>query len=341
MRLAPLAVACLVLAGCSSGPATTSTTEDPILVTRPDDFSNATGANADKPHLHDYWGGQDRLLLLDVDGTNPQPGFVGGADVPIQTWQPDSGSVVPQGTASVEVTFTWTPESTDVHGPTSLWVKTAANNQTTLVGPIEAGQTVAVPSTNAANDLPHQLLSAWTFELHAEPDPTLGAVRFKAPVHAKVEVVRGLDIPLYPGHPDRWNGASELLLLDDAQTLAYMQDPGDGGCDGLSCSRVHVPADGAIVPPETSFVLAELTVARGATGIALAYHGAEGRSFQVAEPTSTEGNTRTYLLPVEANADGPYAIQSQWEFTTRITGPVPDGVAFEDYTLKVTAQRHA
>ncbi|MEA3190486.1 MAG: hypothetical protein QOD77_1068 [Thermoplasmata archaeon] len=342
MRLAPCAVFCLavLLAGCAAGPSSSSSSTDgPIVVTRPDDYGNSTGDNASKPHLHDYWGGGDRLVVVDADGADPQPGLGGGEDTLIQAWRPDSGHVVPQGTAAVEVTFAWTPEDTDFYAAPTLWVKSAADSAARLVGPIEPGQTVAVPTSNNDNDLPHQLLSAWVVELHASSDPTLGSLRFKAIVHAKVEAVRGLEIPLYPGHPDRWNGANEVALLDETHSMAYLQDPGDGGCDGLSCSRVHVPANGTIVPPEAEVVIATLTVTNGVTGIALAYHGAEGRSFQVVEPDATEGNTRTYYIEVANNADGPYAQQSQWEFTTAITGPVQDGVTVEDYTLTVVVQR--
>ncbi|MCA1818982.1 MAG: hypothetical protein LC620_02840, partial [Halobacteriales archaeon] len=295
--LAGALLAALLLSGCSTGPAVPSTTAPPtVLVTRPGDFSgdaNATGANA--PHLHDYWLGAERLVVMDGWPTEPGPGLAGGSQVPIYHYRPESGHVVPQGAARVEVTFAWTAASDDVYQDPELWVRTAGENESHFVGAVASGQTVAVNTTNAQDDLPHQLLSSWVFEFRLSQRSDLQILRFKANVTVHVEAVRGLPIPLYPGHPDRWDHRDQVTLVDVTRQVAYLQDPGDDGCDGVSCPTVESPRNGTIVPPDAAAVTATLTVTYGSpTKVGLAYHGAEGRDFQRLAPSREEGNTRTY-----------------------------------------------
>lgn len=344
-RLRILALATLLttaFAGCATGPSQSETSSSTtVLVTRPGDFSgdaNATGANA--PHLHDYWLGQGRLTVMDGWPTEPGPGVSGGTDVPVYHYRPDSGHVIPQGAAAVEVTFTWTPGTSDVYQDPTLWVRTAADTEARKVGPVESGKVVSFNTTNPQNDLPHQLLSAWVFEFRLSQRDDVQTLRFKANVTVHVEAVRGLEIPLYPGHPDRWDGKENITLVDVTRQLAYMQDR-DTGCDGVSCPQIEVPQNGTIVPPDAAHVTATLTVTYGSpTQVGLSYHGAEGRAFQRLQPTATSGNTRTYDIPVGGYGDGPYAKTSQWEFAPFIEGPVPDSAVFEEFHLVVEAHHH-
>ncbi len=333
-----------LLAGCSTAPSDHGTSAPPgdIIITRPGDYSadqNATTAGL--PHLHDYWGGSDRIVVMDGWPTNPGPGLAAGTDVPIYAYRPASGHVVPQGASVVEVTLAWTPAQDDIYQAPELWVKGAADNEPRFVAQIESGQKVAVNTTNVQNDLPHQLLSAWILEFRLSERDDLQMLRFKANVTIHVEAVRGLAIPLYPGHPDRWNGTDVMTLVDVNRQLFYLQDPGDAGCDGFSCPEVEVPMNGTIVPPDGAFVQAILTVETGAPQtVGLSYHGAEGRSFIRLTPTAMAGNVRTYNIDVGDYGDGPYAKQSQWEFAPYIEGPAPDTFVVENYHLKVTVHKH-
>lgn len=334
-------VAAAALAGCASDPApsTTSTTGQ-VIITKPGDYAGDNATNGDLPHLHDYWGGQDRIVVMDGWPTEPGPGLGGGSDVPIYNYRPPSGHVVPQGASHVEVTLTWTPAQDDIYTSPQLWVKGAGENQPHLAAAIGSGQTVVVNSTNELNDLPHQLLSGWLFQFRLSQRDDLGMLRFKANVTIHVEAVRGLPIPLYPGHPDRWGGNASITLVDVERELAYLQDPGDAGCDGISCPQVEVPMDGTIVPPDAAFVEAVLTVELGSPQtVGLSYHGAEGRAFQRLEPSATSGNERTYRIDVGQYGDGPYAKQSQWEFAPFIDGPAPDTAVVETYRLTVTVHK--
>jgi hypothetical protein len=338
MRLAALALlALLALAGCSSGPAPSGApTSEDVLVTRPGDYAaDQNASTALLPHLHDYWGGASRLVVMDGWPTEPGPGLAGGQEVPIYHYRAPSGHVVPQGAASVEVTFAWTPDTDDIYEAPELWYKTAAENQTRKWGPVESGRLAVINTTNAQDDLPHQLLSAWTFEFRLSQRSDLQVLRFKANVTLHVEAVRGLPIPLYPGHPDRWGGQDNITLIDVTRQVVYMQDPGDAGCDGLACPQVDVPRNGTIVPPDAAYVEARLASTYPGTSVGLSYHGAEGRAFQRLQPTGTAGLVRTYEIPVNGYGDGPYATASQWEFAPFIEGPLPDGFAAQEYRLTV------
>ncbi len=339
-----LALTLSALAGCSSGPSapTDAPNDGQIVVTKPGDYSadlNATNANL--PHLHDYWGGAARLVVMDGWPTNPGPGLASGRDVPIYDYRADSGHVIPQGASQVEVTMTWSAAQDDLYEDAQLWYKSAADNQPALAAHIASGQKVILNTTNERDDLPHQLLSAWLFQFRASERSDLSALRFKANVTVHVEAVRGLPIPLYPGHPDRWGGNETVSLVDVDRSLAYLQDVGDAGCDGLSCPQVEVPRDGTIVPPDTLYVEATLTVTYGSPQtVGLSYHGAEGRAFQHLQPGTVTGNTRTYRIDVGAYGDGPYAKQSQWEFRPFVDGVAPDTAVVEDFHLTIVAHHH-
>jgi hypothetical protein len=329
------------LAGCSGREDAPEPASDaPVVVTAPDDFANATAPGS---HIHDYWGGKDRVTVVDLthpggDEPGTGPGLAGGPDVVVRSFQPESGHVVPQGTAAVEVTFTWQDAPLDSYTAPALWLKTAAQNATEEVAAIGNGQAVTVETGAPDADLPHQLLSAWLFELRmASPDPM--PLRFKGSVHLKVDAIRGLPLPVYPPHPDPWQGATELPLLSAEGELSYFEDLGDGGCNGLSCPEVLRPGSGRIVPFDAYAVRAVLT-SDDPRGLELHYHSGLQREFQRAEPVSTGGGQAVYEIPVAGGGDGPYATQSQWEFTVKppAAGPLRSSWMAE-YTLEAAAVR--
>lgn len=328
-----LIVVALLLAGCAAPPSST-VPPDVVTVTSPGDYGNGTAG----AHLHDYWGGSDRRPVVDADGVATGPGFASGDEVVLATFRPEPGAVVPQGAGAVEVTWSWQTDALDTFSRPQLWLKTAATSATQWVADIENGVTVNVTSTNSDNDLPHQRLSAWIFELRAA-NGDLGWVRFKGAVALEVQAVRGLDIPLYPGHPDAWQGRTELPLLEAAGSDIYLQDPGDGGCDGMDCQEILVPEAGAIVPEDASFVEARLIQGPSPTRFVLSYHGSDSRTFERLEPATADGEVEVYEIPVQGNGDGPYATTSQWEFALAIDEPVADGAIVQDYSIVIRVLR--
>lgn len=336
-----------LLAGCADEPAPVTEDEEPTLVTDPTDLE---AGNSSGEHLHDYWGGQDRLTLHDEEA-----GSGGGliSDCGGYAWfvfRPDPDHTVIQGTASVEITLDWTDDEGSLYTDPELWIRTAKDDQAHFVADVEPGETVVFESTNAANDLPHQTLSAWEFHWVIHPgddaDPFCD-LQFVGTMEFRSEIVRGLEIPLYPGHPDRWDNATEMLVLDETKSVFLDQGTdmeGNGLClsgdgeDGGCFWDDHRPSEGRVVPHDARTVEVTITHANDPFDIAFAYHGADTREWTPMEPTMEDGDTRTYLIDVGAAGDGPYAKQSLWEFRV-----VPDsaGDLYVDgqYAITATALR--
>lgn len=341
MRALPVLAVALLLAGCSDAPAPEiPQDEGPDVITDPTMGLNQTGA-----HIHDYWGGQDRLVIVGDDAPADEsglgPGFATAGDIAVREFRPSSGHVVPQGTASVEVTFSWTDadDGLDQYSEPTAYVKTAGTNATVRLGATENGGTLVLETGLPAADLPHQLLSAWAFELRMSADPGTGILRFKGVVSLHVEAVRGLELPVFPAHPDHWNGSTEIQLVDAAGQLAYWEDTGDGGSNGNSGPIVFTPSSGAIVPGNASSVAVVVTYT-GQFPLELWYHSATARELAVAQAQASEPGSITYELPAHDGADGPYAVQSQWEFMVKPVANGPLRTAwFTDYTIDAKAVR--
>ncbi|HLF16008.1 MAG TPA: hypothetical protein VI796_01050 [Candidatus Thermoplasmatota archaeon] len=338
-----LALAAALLAGCSGGGASGPTAEPtPALVTDPADFGDSTAV----PHIHDYWHGGDRLVVLNVSHPGGQeegagPGLAAGEAVPVMAFRPAGGDVVPQGTAVVEVTVSWTDAAGDQHRDPELWVKSAADNATRAVGPIENGARVVVSAVAADADLPHQQLSAWVFELRmSSPDPL--PLRFKGSVTMEAEAVRGLELPVFPAHPDRWGGEETMPLVAYDGLLEYAEDPIDHGCNGSACPTPVAPDSGRIVPRDATYVVVVLDTQAGGTPVDLFTHSAAIREFTLRDPTEGSGDLRTYRIPVATEGDGPYALQSQWAFLVLPSPDLPfEAAANVAYTLTATVTRMA
>jgi len=340
-------LASVLLGGCADPePAADPDPVEPCLVrSATDDSCNDPAANgtvAERPHLHDYWQGKDRLVLEDV-ALDVGP-FLCTDLAEIALLRPADGDTIIQGTIQVEATIAWTPPAAaDPAGTPELWIKTAEDNEPWEAGPVENGATVTVESTNSRNDLPHQRLSAWEFRFMMRPDNPTGCVRYQGTVSLHLEIVRGLDIPLYPGHPDRWENRTVLPLLDHARsTLVYVGGT-SGAClegageDGGCLWDPHIPDDGAIVPND-----AEVRVSLSSTDgtplrVRLGYHGADSREIQWPDPVDDDGATRAYSLLAAGHGDGPYAKQSQWELRL-----VPDAPSEPAYTgsYQIVAEAH-
>lgn len=337
-------MAVLLLAGCAAPaddePAPASS------VTTFTDPSQGRDAVTSTTHLHDYWGSSDRKVVVDttvpVGTLSLGPG--GEARVIVR---PEAGAVVPQGAARVEVTMAWTPSpemgAANQVAATRLAVRTAADREAQEAGPIANGETIALASTNGQNDLPHQVLSAWEFHWIAEPLAVgpLSLVSYQGELTVRVEAVRGLEIPLYPGHPDQWNGASEIELFR-AEGLVVMD--GDLREDNYRCygpcPRILVPGDGIVVPIDASHIRVVLDRdAPSPTRLGLSYHTAISRDWVMAEPLEETPTHRVYVIDVLDGGDGAYAKQSSWEFALVVEQPVENGYVADTYHVAASVHR--
>jgi hypothetical protein len=102
----------------------------------------------------------------------------------------------------------------------------------------------------------------------------------------------------------------------------------------------HVPDNLVVVPYDAEYVRVVLEVEQGPPFVlGLKYHGANTREFQ--EAVAVDGTeTRTeYEIEVQGAGDGPYAIQSQWEFVPYPASPQENGFMVESYTITATAEK--
>lgn len=349
-------LATVLLAGCTGSSGTPDAGPDepgPARVTDPTNYTYVDNASfATGGHVHDYWGGAEALTVLDRADRTGSLALIGGEDPSVVfAMQPWPGRVVPQGTATVEVSVSWVeePGATFYREPT-LWVRTAADRELEPVQPISNGDTVTVETTNRRNDLPHRQLSGWAFGIGVLPDETTGVLYWNAEVTLTAVAERGLQLPVFPAHPDLWQGRAQIPLLDVAvDDFVWQSDaPGLGsGCFSGDCPYPHAPAhrpdNGTVVPFDADRVVVRLTSrpTAGAPGqLDLRVHGADVWNYTRLAPDEVEGETRIYEIPVTATtADGPYNEQSLWRFIPAIDGPVEDGVYAGGYRLEATAVR--
>lgn len=329
----------LLLAGCGAPPE--PSTETNSLTTITDPAQGRTDPSLGE-HVHNYWGSQQRITVLDM--TQEVLGWttVGDGSSPAAIFRPASGDVVPQGTASIELTLDWEDGEATNHYPTvEVWLKTAADREPQLVAAGERGAMLQVSSSNEANDLPHQVLSGWEVQWRIGPGAGGQFTRFSGEVRAHMVAVRGLDIPVYPGHPDRWDNKTEMNLFEaSGTTIADGDVTGNNYRCYSPCPPLLVPADGVVIPWDADHVRIVLERETEApTRLGLKYHDATTWDWTLAEPTEESSTSRTYILPVGSGGDGPYASQSQWEFQLVIEDPVPNGAVAESYVAIGTVYR--
>lgn len=335
-----LALVAVTLAGClsASDGAVDSAATEPKVITDPTDFSDMEGGAGG--HLHDYWGGKTQLTILDETRETGATWF--GDPFPVASFWPADGVTIPQGAAFVDVTFDWTDETTDAYSPPELFLKTQADSEAVLVAKVEKGVPIRVASTNEMNDLPHQTVSAWNFQFVVGRPDNVRPLRITTPVAIRVEATRGLEIPLYPAHPDRWGGSNELKLVEHGQTSLYWGDTASGewSCfDG--CPIIYAPESGIIVPYDAARVRVEIGLdGESPTRLGLKYHGADTRSFVAAKPTEDSSTKRVYEIPVSTKTtDGPYAKQSLWQFVPYVEAPRENAAYSGTYTIAATVHR--
>lgn len=345
MKVMALFLLACFLGGCAA-PADTGAETQVTTITNPNEGRTDMDG---QPHLHDYWGNAKSLTLL-TDAVQEVPGIVwfSPEPIPVASYRFEPGTVVPQGAAWVNITLSWTDEgdgaALNAYRNPQLFVKTAAEGMALWRADlVENGMTVSLASNNTANDLPHQVLSAWRIELWmtAADEPTGPRLWFEGKVTATVTTDRGLEIPLYPGHPDRWDGRSEIELFSETHRVTFDGSPTDDNyrCYG-GCPRIHVPGDGLIVPIDAALVRVTLeTTLDAPSQLGLKFHGATSYTFEPVDASSSSPNRRIYDIPVLDMGDGPYSKASQWEFAPYIAFPIEDGFATETYTLTAVALR--
>lgn len=331
----------------------------PVDAKRGPASGNGTG---NRPHLHDYWGDQDRVTLFDgeVDLSEPDPfGWsfarlyfektpaLGGAE-----WLMPDGATVYEGTGQLDVTASW-----DDPRVTSLGLshRSPASQERSSWAALTSGKPHAIEVTPDMTDMPHTTTSRWAFYFAPAEAPGVAM----GPIRLKVDIVRMRDVGLFPAHPDLFEGKPEKILHDEAHSFREVSYPkrvpnfvmtGEFGEKEVTLA--------SLVPMETVWMRVEVDVSKveatpgQVADVRFFYHGADRSAISHPYLLPIEGSLAekrlVYAFPVAMEeTDTPYGKESQWRFfvepTTKFAGheDEPDcggctDVAI-DYRMKVIA----
>lgn len=303
-----------------------ATVEAGTNATAPTDM---TGGHA--PHIHNYWGENDRITLyddaVDVQVLSPVTFLslfvekrpeLGGAFFEF----PD-GATVYEGTGLMDVTARWTDatitglalryKSPDMKSGFEYWSDWL---------PLSQGAPTTITITPAMTDMPHDAKSRWLLEIAAAGTPGIA----QGAVDLKVDIVRMRDVMTFPGHPDTYEDAAFYVLADeefDAKGQNRLNEFA-GFVTGTGPDTAWYPPN--IVPMETRALLLEVTILQAGqtaplaeqAGIQVEYTTADSRRDVRAQLLNQTGDTFVYGIPVaDANVDSPYKDESSWHFHIR------------------------
>lgn len=349
-RLLLLAVACLALAGCASTPAPAETSQEaPGVITDPRDtayLANATPGS----HVHDYWQGRDSVQVLDETTGGGCFQYAGDQGL-MARFQPPDGNIVPQGTGVVEVLVDWqidedtgpsipgVPGTSTAFTSMELWVKRAPDAEASLVAEVQDGVALRFNSTNQEDDPPHYVLSLWEFQVVAVNEGA-DSTSFCGTFHVQATAFRTLPLEVFPPHPDRWNGSSELpLRAIDVNVQLHTGLVVTYSCFNGCADITFGPDDGLVVPHDANEVLVTVTTDTASTPVpfALQVHGADTRAFADVVAETDEPFLQVFRVPADARGDSPYAAQSLWEFRVHMSTPMDQGAWTGSYHVTAVA----
>ncbi|HVL49182.1 MAG TPA: hypothetical protein VM889_11545 [Candidatus Thermoplasmatota archaeon] len=374
--LVALLVAAVPFAGClGAAPApdagdgklakdNTTADEDPADIPVDDGRTPQNLSAGERPHLHDYWDGQERVTLyediLDLDAVNAlfwtvfttylvREPIAGGAFVRLP-----EGAIVYEGAGKMEITVSWNDPT--VTGMRFIYRHAGAKDMSDAWIPLSKGQTYTLDLTPEMTDMPHGKTSRWFFLFAAAGTPALAIGQ----VNLKIDIVRMRDISLFPGHPDFWKGANETTILEAKGVAKSEQGPRaevNRRLDPLAPPPGVVPGDKP-VPMETVKLRGTVVVEAVNPSNLKVHHlhllakAADGWGFREMKLNASSPDKKTWTFEREVemkNTDSPYAQQSAWEYLVRAAyePPVPGMAPCEDgcydaelsYALTVVAVR--
>lgn len=301
-----------LLSGCSgTSPPSGDVPDDIGVITDPRDRANRTGE-----HVHDYWGGKTTIDLVDAEQQSTWNTVAGQGNWRRTFVSPDE-VVVPQGTASINITVGWEDGSqADNYGAVSVWVKPANTVEPRFVREVANGDTVEVRLAYEEADLPHQLLSAWEYIVQYNNSGEAYSAFFLASTHLVATAHRGLELRPFPAHPDLWQGRDEVPLADATRSMTNVGYTGSG-----SLPTVVRALEGALVPPDAARVAVAVTLEAASPlpaaggAIQVWYHPADSRAWVSLGVVSSVDGSASWEIPVEPGmGDGPYGNASLWQF---------------------------
>ncbi|HEX2022149.1 MAG TPA: hypothetical protein VHH36_05510, partial [Candidatus Thermoplasmatota archaeon] len=232
-------------------------------------------------------------------------------------WNLPDGQIVYEGTGAVEITASWSdPRVTGI----GFIYRSAESPDYKAGGSLPNGEAFVLPITPMMTDMPHAKVSRWQFGFG--PDSSPGAVM--GPFNLRVDIVRANDIMVFPAHPDFWQGAHNLTLMDadhSAHVDSYAKrslQPATQGNFSEDLQKFPKP-----VPMETKAITftVNVTSATSTPGevshFQLFYHGADSTVLLrcPSKPIASIPGTLTWTVPSTMEmSDSPYSPESQWQF---------------------------
>ncbi|MDX1611558.1 MAG: hypothetical protein R3185_04255 [Candidatus Thermoplasmatota archaeon] len=285
----------------------------------------------DQAHLHDYWNGAERLVLMDeVLSTHTSTSLATTLFAPF-TGEPrtgvgvlpftlPNGTFVPEGTGEVlvEVDATTSLEN----GEIQLGYRAANQAEMAHMEPGPAQASWTIETTPPMADLPHAKSTRWAFQLSAQ-GPGAG---LDGDVAIRVTAIRVHEITAWPAHDDAWQAGTieEIHLANVTGTYDYASQhlfqPADADYEVIDLPQ------GTIVPPETQALVVTMHYERdegdpknrlNGPVILIVKVGSNSRGYTVMHGNAIEDvpGKVVYAIPVDgSNQDSPYADQSGWRF---------------------------
>lgn len=340
-----------VLAFSFAWPSPDSLQHDPAesqVVTSPTDYSYLESSTRNGSHIHDYWNGQNELLVYDDDVT--YQGFLTEDEGRFVTLTPPDGAMVIPGTRWINVTMHAT---TTVVGEIDYAFYYRAANQETNETPIAPEEELSLPVVEEMNDLPHSGVTQWSFALvlYSSPSTTPDWADAEFSVVITIGKKPG-PLPVAPPHPDHWNGADSLLRFEERGALDSVL--------GTGSEQPPMQPQSQLIPPLTATVVVRFDY-NSSTDPNLHYRpelswkGADrkqGMEELHAPPANSayrqQGGFAEWTIDVEPRMwDSFYASNSSWNFgidwvrTEAAVVEVPFGPVWMDgdYQLVITAHR--
>lgn len=318
-------------------------------------------------HLHDYWEGQETVVLLDEriytsyfplfpDGEGGEPrsvAYVKLGKVP----GTEKDALVYEGANKVTVTISepQVQQGTQLPGaphpaPPAMTLQylTAADNAWRDAGALAWSETKEIEVAPRETDMPHSRSSLWVFRILT--DKPIADLTY----HMLVTVHKGGSVVDWPGHPDFYATSDRRTVLETSVRTSV---------HGAAESIVLYDEMGTWVNPEKliSWGTKELEVTVRVTEVTndidaapdsyyLEYHNATiiGPEINLAEKATDDEPPSDlvewdFVVPVDDyGMDGPYQPESRWGFRVRATyanGQLCPGCFNYDiaYDIKVVA----
>lgn len=294
-------------AGSSTVPGGSSTGRAAATITDATDFSDFEGSRC-LPHVHDYWDGQTKILIADSTADIPLGVTGGDALIPIK-----AGRTVIPGTRWINASVY--ANGTEIEPFTFQLQYTTANNSHGVV-PLSRTMGATINSAEPMNDLPHSVLSRWSFGVKYTGKGTLTA-------HYVIRIARGPGpLPMDPPHPDLWRNETRRVLYDKSGPVYELFGQGSKLHPGQQ--PAGYPGLNGTVPYGTQTMEVGFAYNSTATDgfpytLLMSWHGADtDKSGPFSKPNTTQKSSKSELskwtIAVEPRmVDSPYENTTRWE----------------------------